>query len=398
MNIGMLTKAIIVKMTGIGKCQMNFMLHLFMLYLKLRGRYNYQNMARYGSYSEQSYRINFEKSFDFKAFNGSLINSHCSQELVWIFDPSYISKSGKKTPGAGYFWSGCAGAMKWGLEIGGFALGDAVNHTAMHYYASPTKPLQQGENLLKNYAKLMVNQAKEMLKLTSVLVVDAFFSKKEFVDAVVPAGFSLISRLRKGTYLRYPYLGEQKEGRGRKKTYGDKVDVRNLSADHFKLIKEDETSLFYEGIVHIRSLKRWCKVLIRHLLKAGKLNKVLVYFSTHTKHTGIQILDYYRLRFQIEFLYRDAKQYLGLNQSQSRQENALDFHFNMSLSALNLAKVNWLATPKEQRPSFSMADVKTLYFNELILDKIISLYGKDPYIEKNKPQIAQLYRLGTIAK
>lgn len=122
--------------------------------------------------------------------------------MVWIFDPSYVSKSGKKTPGLGYFWSGCAGAMKWGLEIGGLAIGDAVNHTAMHYYAAPSKPIQKGESLLKNYAELIVKQAEEMRKLASVLCVDAFFSKKEFVDTVLSVGFSLISRLSKGAYLR----------------------------------------------------------------------------------------------------------------------------------------------------------------------------------------------------
>jgi len=40
-------------------------------------------------------------------------------------NPSYISKSGKYTPGLSYFWSGCASAMKRGREILGIALVDA---------------------------------------------------------------------------------------------------------------------------------------------------------------------------------------------------------------------------------------------------------------------------------
>lgn len=44
-----------------------------------------------------------------------------------------------------------------------------------------------------------------------------------------------------------------------------------------------------------------------------------------------------------------------------------------------------------------MADIKTQYVNELILDRLISIYGKDPSIEKNKPEIRELYQLGRIA-
>jgi len=33
------------------------------------------------------------------------------------FDPSYISRSGKKTPYVGHFWSSCAGIVKNGLEL-----------------------------------------------------------------------------------------------------------------------------------------------------------------------------------------------------------------------------------------------------------------------------------------
>ena len=113
---------------------------------------------------------------------------------------------------------------------------------------------------------------------------------------------------------------------------------------------------------------------------------------------GLTVFQYYRLRYQIEFLFRDSKGSLGLEDSQSRQEEALDFHFNISLTTLNIAKaVHWLSVPKENRGSFSMADIKTQYINELVLDKLIIIYGKDPLVEKNNPQIKQLYQLGRIA-
>jgi hypothetical protein len=61
-------------------------------------------------------------------------------------------------------------------------------------------------------------------------------------------------------------------------------------------------------------------------------------FSTHLELDAKQILTYYKARFQIEFIFRDAKQFTGLTDAQTRDPKKLDFHFNASLSALNLAK------------------------------------------------------------
>ncbi|HNW97740.1 MAG TPA: hypothetical protein PKK00_04925 [Bacteroidales bacterium] len=92
-----LISAIIGKMSGINKSRQRFMITILMLYLGLRGRYNFQNMSRYGEYSEQTYRNQFDKPFDFMEFNSVLIKGNCSGHLLNAFDPSYIPKSGKET-------------------------------------------------------------------------------------------------------------------------------------------------------------------------------------------------------------------------------------------------------------------------------------------------------------
>jgi IS4 transposase len=60
------------------------------------------------------------------------------------------------------------------------------------------------------------------------------------------------------------------------------------------------------------------------------------------KMKGKEIVRFYRSRFQIEFLYRDAKQHFGLTSSQARSENKLNFHFNAALTAVNLSKIDWI--------------------------------------------------------
>lgn len=84
-----------------------------------------------------SYRLNFDKGFNFKDFNKILIELYASSERIICFDASFISKSGKHTYGLGHFWSGCAQSVKKGLEIGSLAIGDAVNNTAFHRTGDP---------------------------------------------------------------------------------------------------------------------------------------------------------------------------------------------------------------------------------------------------------------------
>ena len=399
MSVKLITVAILRKMSGMNKCRQDFLVHLTLLYLSMRGRKNFLMMERYGSYSEQTYRQHFSKPHDFRRFNLSLAEQYCGKELVWAFDPSYISKNGKHTPGVGYFRSGCAQSMKWGLELGALALLDIDNQTAMHYHARRTVFVKEEDSLRTHYAASITEQAEDMLKTSKNITFDAFFSKKPFVEAICKAGFTLISRLQHNVHMRYAYLGAQKGGRGAPKKFDGRIDAKNLSAVHFKEIRRDQQEVVNEGVAHVRSLKRWCRVVVVHTLKEnGAVKSALIYFAADCKMSGLKVLQYYRNRYRIEFLFRDAKGHLGLEDCQSRQGEALDFHYNTALTTLNVAKAHhWLSIPKEQRPPFSMADIKTRYINEMMLDRLICIYGKCPSVEKNNPEILKLYQLGRIA-
>ena len=113
------------------------------------------------------------------------------------------------------------------------------------------------------------------------------------------------------------------------------------------------------------------------------------------------IYKYYKARFQIEFLFRDAKQYTGLTHCQARSENKLYFHFNIALTAVNIAKTaHWLPLPRDEngnRPPFSLATIKALYFNELILGLFFSTFDIQPNTEINKDKYLQLIRFGCMA-
>ena len=414
MNAETFTRAILSKISEKGKWYNDFLVHLFVLYLSLPSRYTYLSMGRYGKYCESTYRSNAGKAHELPKVNLELIQTYLSDEVIWAFDPCFISKSGKKTAHVGYFWSGCAQSQKWGLEISSIAAVDIKQQTAMHYIAKQTKSGLKKEAVLEHYSQLLLNEKEALQTVSSVVVADAYFSKAPFVKGLTAQNFEFISRFRSDVALYYLYAGPQQGGKGknlgkgkgsgggRPKKFDGKVNSKSLSEQYFQLCYQDEDEQGYEGIVYSRALKRKVRVLIVHKLKLdGSIKNAKVYFSTNLDRIGIDILLYYRLRFQQEFLFRDTKQHVGLQHCQSVKEEKIDFHINMSLTTINIAKAMHFFPRKNLDQPFSMADIKTQYVNKLLLDEafdlFISVSGISPNIIKNNPRIQQLYNKGKIA-
>jgi len=385
------------KSPKINQWRRDFLIETFILFLSIRGRINFLQLGRYGKHREQRYRQQFEKPFDFLAFNKELTLSHGSGRYAIAFDPSYISKSGKKTPGLSWYWSGCANQAKWGLEIGGLAAIDIDNHTAFHLEAVQTINTDE-QTLTDWYAGVISDRKETLMGISKYLVADAWFSKKPFTDQIVSLEMHLISRLRDDADLKYLYKGPQTGKKGRPRKYDGKIIIKDINKEYFIFISEDEESSVYAAEVYSKSLKR--NIMLVHVtyLKANGKDARKLYFSTDMSMDPSDVLLYYQSRYQIEFLYRDGKQHTGLNDSQARSENKLHFQFNASLTSINIAKVvHWLSLPKNERRAFSMSDIKTMNHNTLLLKRFIDVFGIRPYSIKNQNYVKELILYGTIA-
>jgi IS4 transposase len=122
-----------------------------------------------------------------------------------------------------------------------------------------------------------------------------------------------------------------------------------------------------------------------------------VLFSTDVEQDPTDIYKLYTLRFQIEFLFRDAKQFTGLTDCQARNSLKLEFHFNASFTALNLAKVEAVQQQVGTPLIFSMASVKRRALNEHLLDRFISNLDLSPSVIKSHPNYEKLKFYGMIA-
>lgn len=374
---------------------------ILMLFLSIKGRINFLQLERFSGFCEQRFRYFFERSFDFFAFNKTLITMNVKGKMALAFDPSYIQKAGKRTPGVGYFWSGVAGRAKWGLEFCGMAVLDLTRKTAFHLFGFQTIDLQDDETLIAFYVRKIMEKKENLLKISKYLVADAYFSKITFVKPLVEAGFHIVSRLRDDADLQYIFVGEQKKGKGRPQKYDGKIDFKNLSKEYARLASQMENEIIYSFIAHSKSLNMNINLVIVYTKNSKNLWSHKIYFSTDLEQSWCEILEMYRLRFQIEFLYRDAKQFTGLNHCEARSRNKLDFHWNMSLTATNVAKIVHWIPKKDEKPNnevvFSMSDIKTQYYNELLMNRFITMFGINPELEKNKRIIKKFLNFGKIA-
>lgn len=364
-------------MPELGEWQKRFLLILFHTVLLLRGKVNFSNLARHSALNEKTYRRNFRRAFNFRQFN-----LHCIEQrpvkgkLLAAMDASHVAKSGDKTYGLGKFYSGCLGKAVKGLELSEIALIDCETRQAFAFSSRQTAA-GQGRSRLDQYTQQLSDCAPELPDGVTHLVVDGYYTKKQFVDkaCALERGLKLVGKLRCDANLKYFYKGSY-SGFGRPKRYDGKVDFSDLSRFIYEGEVDKDLHVYAQTVWHV-SLKRTIRVVL--LLNTSKAkSRYILLFSIDLFLTGCEILALYKLRFQIEFLFRDAKQFTGLTNCQARDEKALSFHFNTSLAAVNLAKLDLLTQHDPQADFvFSLRSYSQRSFSHRLLSRLLASLDLD---------------------
>ncbi len=374
---------------------------LFSTILVVCGRVNFTNLSRYSELNEKTYRRHFKAEFEFTPLNVELVNltAGLGQALLLVMDGSFIVKSGKATDGIDWYWNGCASRVEKGLEISLVGVVDLKTETA--YALSAQQTLAQTEipseiTRMDQYLYHLEAVRPHLPHQVRYLAVDGAYAKANFVSGAVSVQLDVISKLRCDANLRYLYTGEQKK-RGRPRKYDGKVTFTDLSRFTFIKAVQPNLDLYTARVWHV-SLKREIRVV--YLIDRRSPHRVgtCLLFGTDVEQDPQQIYHFYQLRFQIEFLFRDAKQFTGLEDCQARDLAKLEFHFNASLTALNLAKVetNHKQSGQERVP-FSMTSVKRRALNQHLLDRFITNLDLEPSVIKSHPNYPTLCNYGIIA-
>ena len=408
----------------ISKPQRKFLVILFTTILVVRGKVNFRNLSRYSDRSEKTYARQFAKAFDFVAFNRQLINETIGTQgaRVVAFDPSFLAKAGKKTYGRDFFWNGAHQRAEKGLEVSVLSIVDlerntgftlSVRQTAPTADPSPSsspkqKPAQgrkksrrileeEEETRIDFYLHHLRGVAPALLPPENHVAVDGYFAKQKWVAGVEELGLHTIGKLRCDANMRFFYTGPKRaRGQGRQKTYAGKVDWQDLQ--DFDWVSSEDGIDLYTQVLNHRSLKRTLRVVVLLDQRNPKHPRYALLFSTDLTLDAQTIYRAYKARFQIEFIFRDAKQFTGLTDCQARDADRLHFHFNASLTALNIAKSEQLQAHVGSEPMVnSIASVKAAYFNEHYLQIIFFMLALDQTSMKNSPAYQFLRAYGKIA-
>lgn len=124
--------------------------------------------------------------------------------------------------------------------------------------------------------------------------------------------------------------------------------------------------LYHNVLNHVQLKHNLQVVVVVHTQR----NRCAVLFSTDVALHALRLYRYYKARFQIEFLFRDAKQFAGLSDCQARAKAKLDFHFNASLRAVTFAKLEARHQHGHRDHAFSMARLKRRAFNQHLIERI----------------------------
>lgn len=392
---------------NLSKSFRTFIIETMELYLTSSGRMNFTQMARCSRSCESRFRQNYKKPFDWVSFNRHFLDSASGHRIAIAIDPCFVPKSGKKTPGLDWFWSGCASAMKRGLEFLGLSIVDADAKDVVFLKAEQTfterprgrkpkctKCMKDPDSLTGWYLRMLSRNARRLLSICSTVVADAYFSKESFVTGAMALGFNIISRFRDDVSLKYIYRGPKTGRKGRPRKFAGKVDLANLDTGVFSeetSADSNQTCRLYTADVWAVSLGREVRVVIVDYVGTDKKRQTRkIFFSTDLTMSAADIFDIYRTRFQLEFVYRDSKQFMGLTHCQARNKGAISFAFNASLSSVNVAR----AYARKEGYSLSVGATKTLLHNAAMLNKFNSMSAKHANRQLNNTDFKELLFYG----
>ena len=399
--------AILKQIPGLGQPQRMFLATLLVTILVLRGRVNFRNLSRYCDYSERTIARQFREPFDWPDFHqrALMMALDPDAELVSAHDGSFLPKSGKQTFGLGHFFNGCASRAERGLEMSTLAVVDVTRRCAFTLASAQTPPGEAArqaeleETRVDFYTQQLRAHRHRLPPGVHYHCVDGYYAKKKYIDEVVSLQLHAITKLRSDADCLFLYTGPHPKRRGARRKYDGKVNFQDLSRFEDLGTREDEPHLpLYTTVVWHKTLKRRLRLVVLLNRKDPAKPRFIILGSTDPDLNGCKLVELYAARFQIEFLFRDSKQFTGLLDCQARAASALDFHFNASLATLNLVRAEDLGIPQDQEPHvFSMASWKQCHFNERLLNVFIEKFALDPTWVKNHACYDELRTYGAIA-
>jgi hypothetical protein len=339
-------------------------------------------------------------------------------EYFLVGDESVVTKSGKETHGLDYFFSGLLNKVVKGVAVFSLSLvsveerrsyplrveqvirseaekvaaKERKQKRAKKDKAAPKKGRPKGSRNrdktqveltpeLKRIQEMVRNQLTLLHALITVryLVLDGHFGNNNALQMTLQCNLHLISKLRYDAALSFVYEGEQKR-KGPRKKYGQKINYRQIKDDYLvmKSTKDGiETCIYQAQMLHHEFAQVLNVVIITKTnLRTGAFANVNL-FSSDLELSYEKIIDFYSLRFQIEFNFRDAKQYWGLEDFMNIKDVPVTNAINLSLFMVNLSQV-LLREFRKVHPDSGTLDLKAYFRAAKYFEETIKMLPEKP--------------------
>jgi len=135
-------------------------------------------------------------------------------------------------------------------------------------------------------------------------------------------------------------------------------------------------------------------IITKTNLKTGAFANVNL-FSSDLELSYEKIIDFYSLRFQIEFNFRDAKQFWGWEDFMNIKEVPLTNAINLSLFMVNLSQV-LLGQFRQTQPDSGILDLKAYFRAAKYFEETIKMLPQKPEPILLEQIFGQLTALGCI--
>ena len=230
------------------------------------------------------------------------------------------------------------------------------------------------------------------------VVLDGHFGNYPSAFMVRETKLHLISKMRSDAAL-YPTFDGEYAGTGRPAKYGKKLDVRNLDQDKYLKATSTEKNVrtkIYQGQFYNKEFAFALNVVV--ILKTNLLTQAqahVILFSTDLEQDYEKIIKFYSLRFQIEFNFRDTKQYWGLEDFMNIKKTAVTNAANLSLFMVNFSYA--LLQPfRKHNPDYSILDLKSQYRGYRYASETIKMLPQKPDAILMSDIFLQIAHLGAI--
>jgi putative transposase len=210
-------------------------------------------------------------------------------------------------------------------------------------------------------------------------LLDGYFGNNNTLQMVRDCGLHLISKLRRDAALYLPPTTPY-QGRGRPALYGERVNPKDIDSKY-------RVSTQTQGNITTHVYQIEC----RHKCFPDPLNVVcllktdantqekshVLLFSSDLELDAETMIDSYALRFQIEFNFRDAKQFYGLDDFMNVKQVPVQTAANLSMFMVNVS-VKLREMFGSEHPGFGVLDIKARYRGQKYLQETLKILPKKP--------------------